>query len=438
MRPLLFSPPVHSIRPTENRALSLHPGSVVLVLALFFFSNETAHAQWTQFGGPSRDFTSPEVDLLDRWPDDGLKPLWTTSLPGNYALPVIENDALYTLFIEGETTEVLSRLRVTDGKVVWSARFKINPDQERKDFGRGPNATPLLHGDSILTVGFTGQVRCLNKSTGETRWTCDLVAEYGAKRHLWGYSISPLAYRDTVLLGIGGKRYGVIALNIEDGEPSWKSESIDVSYASPFSIEVDGQEQVVLMASTEVVGLSPQTGTILWRFPHANVNKNNCMTPVWGKDNVLLIGSHSDGGAHALKLRQSGGGTTVEELWHNRKVFFFHASPIRVGDYAYGSSGTWSPTFLIGLHVETGSIAWRKRGYNKATCTYADGKFYILDEDGRLTLATLSEEGIDPISSFNPLESTAWAAPAIADGRLFLRDQKKVVAFDVRKSRSPR
>lgn len=209
------------------------------------------------------------------------------------------------------------------------------------------------------------------------------------------------------------------------------SEPFDVSYASPILIKVDGQDQLVVMSSIEVIGLDPRDGKTLWRHPHANNFKNNCSTPVWGDDNLLLISSHADGGSRVLRLTQKGGKTDLREVWHSKEVRFFHSTPIRIGDFVYGCSGDGPPMFFTAVNVKTGKIAWKERGFNKATCTYADGKMYILDEDGKLTLAKVSPTKLTVISSFKPLEKTAWAAPTIANGRLFVRDQKKVMAFDI-------
>ncbi len=136
-----------------------------------------------------------------------------------------------------------------------------------------------------------------------------------------------------------------------------------------------------------------------------------------------------------LRLTQKGGKTNVQEVWHSKEVRFFHSTPIRIGDFVYGCSGDGPPNFFTAVNVKTGKIAWKERGFNSATCTYADGKMYILDEEGKLTLAKVSPEKMTVISSFKPLEKTAWAAPTIAKGRLFVRDQKRIIAFDIAKKR---
>ncbi len=405
---------------------------LVLLAGLLLAAN--ASAQWSQFGGPTRDFRSPERNVLEVWPESGPPQLWSTERPGQYASVVVDGSAVYSMFSGGDNEEIVASLSSTDGSTLWEYKYRVPdpPEEIMLNFGRGPNTSPLIHGDRLLVIGFLGQATCLDKKTGKVLWKVDLVEELGGKIHMFGYSMSPITVGDNVLVPVGGDR-GVVALAWETGKVIWSSDPIDVSYASPIRIEVDGQEQIVLVASTEVVGLSPTRGQILWRYPHANGNKNNCAQPLWGKDQRLFVSSHDDGGARVLELKRVEGETRVRELWHKPEIKFFHTSSLRLGDTVYGSSGTWSPTFLTAVDVETGESLWRQRGYNKANLLLVEDKVILTDEDGKVALAELSREGMKVISEFSPLQPTAWAPPTLAGGRLYLRDQHSVMAFDLRK-----
>lgn len=407
------------------------------VLSIVFVSvTDFAAAQWTQWGGPTRDFKSPETGLLDRWPAKGPKRLWLRSYDGNYATILVDDGDAYTMCLPSrKNEEMILAVNAVTSELDWYFRNPAVPDEScKRDYGLGPNATPIIHGDKIISVGFTGQAWCLRKSNGDFVWTHDLVKEYGAKVHEFGYSISPIAYGDNVIIPTGGNKQGVIAFVAETGSVAWKSELVDVSYASPILIKVDGQEQLVVMATGEIVGMLPGDGKIVWRYPNKNVFKNNCSQPVWGDGNILLVSSHGDGGgARALRLKQMDGRTKLTEIWHNEKISFFHSVPIRIDDHVYGSSGDGATTCFVAVNVKTGKIAWRERGYHNTTCLYADGKMFILDEEGKLTLAKVSPEKLTVLSSFKPLEKTAWAAPTIAGRKLYVRDQKRLFAFDLAK-----
>ena len=63
---------------------------------------------------------------------------------------------------------------------------------------------------------------------------------------------------------------------------------------------------------------------------------------------------------------------------------------IRLGDYAYASSGDFGPAFISAIDLKNGKIAWQDRSFARAQLLYADGKLIVLDEDGMLGLATIS------------------------------------------------
>ena len=392
-------------------------------------------AQWSQWGGPTRDFVSPETGLLDRWPEGGPEELWSTSIPGRYAGLVVHDGRLVSAFARTEGEELVAALDALDGTILWETANPQRPPGEEVmlNFGRGPNATPLVHDGRVFSVGFSGFLQALDLDTGERLWSHDLYADLGAKEHTFGYSISPLRVDDTLIVGVGSAEIGLAAFDLEDGTLAWKSDPVDVSYTSPLPIRVDGREELVLMASTEVVGLDPRTGEVLWRHPHRNLNDNNCWQPVWSPEHGLLtISSHSDGYTQGLRLAHDEGRATVEEVWTNRKVNYFHSTSVRLVDVIVGSDGTDPPTFLTALDLVTGERLWKERGFSKASCLLVEGRLLLVTDAGEVVLADADRSGLRVRSRFHPLRETAWAAPTVADGILYLRDPYRVRAFDLR------
>ena len=121
----------------------------------------------------------------------------------------------------------------------------------------------------------------------------------------------------------------------------------------------------------------------------------------------------------------------MTEAWSTRKIQFYHVTAIQRGDYVYGSTGTMGPAFLAAVNIKTGKIAWRKRGFAKATCVYADGKLIVLDEDGNLGLASVSPEGFDVHSKAQLLERVSWTVPTIVGKTMYARDKENLFAFDL-------
>jgi outer membrane protein assembly factor BamB len=132
-----------------------------------------------------------------------------------------------------------------------------------------------------------------------------------------------------------------------------------------------------------------------------------------------------------VTLTQTGGKTTVQELWSNNRLRVHHSTMVRVGDYIYGSSGDFGPAPLTAINVKTGEIKWQNRTFPKASFVYADGKFIIVDEDGGVSLALLSPEGVKILSKASLLSNNAWTAPSLAGTKLYIRDRKNIIALDV-------
>jgi hypothetical protein len=109
-----------------------------------------------------------------------------------------------------------------------------------------------------------------------------------------------------------------------------------------------------------------------------------------------------------------------------------HGTMLRVGDLVFGSSGDFGPAPMTAVEIKTGNIVWQDRSFPKTNFVYADGKLILLDEDGNLALATLSQQGMKVISKAAVLENRAWTPPTLAGTKLYLRDRKNIVALDLR------
>ena len=231
---------------------------------------------------------------------------------------------------------------------------------------------------------------------------------------------------------VGGAGASVMAFDQKTGAVVWKGLDFKISYASPILIDVDGQAQAVLMMESEIIGLDPATGALLWSHPHANQTKTNVSTPVWGPGNLLFCSSAYNSGSRVLKLTRAGGKTTVEELWYNRNLRVHQGNAIRIGDTVYGSSGDFGPTFFSAVDIRTGELRWQQRDVVKSSFIYADGRFIMLNEDGELLLATPAGDGLKVASKAQVLTKTAWTPPTLNGTTLYVRDRKDLVALDLR------
>lgn len=397
---------------------------------LFSSSSVVGQGEWPQWGGPTRDFVSKSKALAAVWPEKGPKQLWTRELGQGHSAIVVDRDVLYTMYSQGEQESVIS-LSATTGKTIWEYKYDAPTQGVNYEYGFGPHATPLLVGDLLFTVGSIGKVHALDKKTGKVVWSVDLYKDLGGRKMGRGYSCSPIAYKNTLILTLGGAGQTLLALNQKDGKVAWKNQTLDPSPASPIIINVDGQEQLVAFMGKEIVGLDPNNGELFWRHTHETEWGLNISTPVWGPDNLLFISSAYNGGSRVLKLSRKEGKTAVEELWFHRRLRVHHSTAIRIGDYVYASSGDFGPAFLSGVNLKTGEIAFQDRSFPKSNFIYADGKLIILDEDGNLALATVSPAGLKVISKVSVMKNLAWTVPTLVGTRLYLRDRRTIMALDL-------
>jgi outer membrane protein assembly factor BamB len=406
--------------------------SAVFIILLFpvLSISASAQAEWPQWGGPDRNFNVKAKGLAQSWPSAGPKQLWTRPLGQGHSSIVVDGKTLYTMYSQGEE-EVVIALAADTGKTIWEYKYNAPTAGIDYEYGFGPHATPLLVGNLLYTVGSIGMLHALNKETGKVVWSHDLWKEYGGKKMGRGYSCSPLAYKNSLILTLGGKDQTIVAFNQKDGSIAWKSLSLDLSPASPLLINVDGQDQMVMFLGKEIVGVDPNNGALLWSHGHITEWGLNISLPVWGSDNLLFLSSAYSGGSRVLKLTQKDGKTTVEELWFHRRLRLHHGTAIRIGDYVYSSSGDFGPSFLAGVNVKTGEIAFQDRSFPKSNLLYADGRLIILDEDGNLALATVSPEGLKVVSKVALMRNIAWTVPTLVGTKLYLRDRRSITAVDL-------
>ncbi|MEK6675874.1 MAG: PQQ-binding-like beta-propeller repeat protein [Planctomycetota bacterium] len=395
----------------------------------------TVLAQWPQWGGPNRNFSVEASGLADKWPEGGPKKLWERELGDGYSTIVVQDGTLYTMYRNADKDEVIIALDSKSGKTLWEFKYVSATTAEMNEFGAGPHTTPLLVGDRLFTVGVNVVLHCLDRKTGSKIWSHDLMKEMEAQEPGRGYSCSPIAYKDTITIPVGGKEgakgQSLVAFKQSDGAIAWKNQDFEITHSSPILIKLGGKDQLVVFMSKEIAGVNPENGELLWSHPHATLYGANLSNPLWAGDDLIFVSAAYDSGSRVVRLTQKDGKTVPEELWYSKKMRIHHANAVRIGDYLYGSSGDFGPAFFMGVNAKTGEIAWRDRNFAKSTCILAGGKVIILDEDGQLALATPTEKGLTIHSKCEVLKRTAWAAPTLAGKTLYVRDRKNIMALDL-------
>jgi outer membrane protein assembly factor BamB len=390
-----------------------------------------ASLEWPQFAGPHRNFTSDSTGLANSWPAAGPKRLWSRDLGDGYSGIAVDGGVLYTMYRRGSEEVTLAASAAT-GKTIWEhvERAPFRPDMAMEN-GPGPHATPLITASAVYTVGILANLQCLDKKTGKVIWSRDLYREYNATPMDRGYSGSPIAWKDSIIMKVGGAGHALIAFNQKDGNVLWQRQDFKNSPSSPVLIQVDGQEQVVAPMSDDIVAVNPANGDLLWKYPHSTSWGLNIALPLWSDDHTLYVSSAYNGGCVALELHVVNGKTQVKELWNSNRMRVHIGNLLRLGDTLYGSSGDFGPAPFTALDARTGKLLWQDREFPKATFLYADGKLIVVDEDGNLSLATVSRTGLKVLAKSALLRSNAWTAPSLAGATLYVRDRHSMMALDL-------
>ena len=386
---------------------------------------------WTQWGGPHRNFQTEASGLKDTWPASGPNVIWTRPLGEGYSSPAVENGVLYTMYGR-QREETVIAANAADGKAIWEHTTPMTFQSDAPEQGNGPYSTPLVVGDRLFTTGVAGRLQCLDKKTGKLLWTQQLWADHHGSRMMYGYASSAIAFRDMVMVPVGGSGKALMAFRQVDGSVAWSQNNYGNVYSSPILINVGGLEQLVSVMDGAVIGVNPHNGDLQWQVPFKADYSIAVATPVWGPDNVLFVSSEYNAGSKGIELKRNGLQTTATELWNSNRLRLHHGNAMRIGDAIYFSSGgKGSQAILSAVDARTGKIYWQERSIEKATFVWADQKLITLDQDGNLMIAHPSPQGFKIAAKAPLLTHLSWTPPVLVGTRLYIRDRKTMMAVDL-------
>lgn len=301
----------------------------------------------------------------------------------------------------------------------------------RNGMGDGPRGTPTIDNNRVYAEGGNGDVTCLDLETGTTLWHKNLKDDLGGGRPGWGYSESPLIVQDWVIVTPGGKNGTLAALDKLTGQLVWQSkENTEAAhYSSPIFATISGIPQIVQFARESVFGVAVEDGKLLWKYSGANNGTANCCTPIVDQNHVFVASAYGTGGGLA-RVFQSGDSLVTSEVYFEKKMGIHHGGIVKIDDHLY-SNGAGS---LICMNFLTGEIAWQNRSVGKGSLVAADGMLYVLSEKQELALVEATPEEYRERGRLK-LEKQgrpSWAHPVVIGGRLYIRDQQRLTAFEVR------
>jgi outer membrane protein assembly factor BamB len=409
--------------------LSIARATALFVPALFVLFHPTVVSNrvlndWPQWRGPNRDGRSAETGLLKDWPAAGPPLAWKAGGAGEgYSSFSVADGRLYTLGAH-DGREYVIAFDAASGKRLWETE---NGSRFENDRGSGPRATPTVDGDRLYAYGASGDLSALDAASGKRLWHVNVLTKFGGSNINWGLSESPLVLADRILVNAGGP---IVALRKTDGSQIWKTDLREpAGYSSAVLHELGGIREAIFFTHEGVNGVDVNSGRRLWSYDDVANNVANIATPIV-RDNRVFVSSDYGTGAALLELTAAGDGISAKQVYFTRDMRNHHASSVLVGEHLYG----FSSAILTAMHFNTGQVAWRDRSVGKGSLVFADERLYLFSEGGTVGLAEANPSAYREHGRFQIRTGNlpTWSHPVVSGGKLFLRDQDTIYAYDVR------
>ena len=427
---------------------------------------------WPQWLGPKRDAEWREGGIVDQLGEAGPRLRWKSTIGGGYSGPAVARGRVFVMDRitsvtnpdEGElvdpsppqnTNFVRRRLPGTervvcldekDGRELWTYEHDC-PYTMAATYANGPRVTVSVDGDHVYSLGAEGHLACLEFATGKVVWKKELRKQYDLETPIWGFASHPLIDGNMLYSMVGGKGSTVVAMDKITGKEKWRSLSADnTGYAPPMIGQFGNQRQLVAWSGNDVAGLDLKSGEVPWTIPAPSTYAMSIGMPT-PKNGFIWLMSFS---RKSWLVRVSDNGTLADLEW--------------TGDTRHGINGVMNTPFLLGEHaygcgpdgryicarISDGKHEWTSLGPlnakrpiqwgNVFTVKHKD-RFFLVNDQGDLTIARMSPEGYEQISQAHLIEpnhkigrrDVVWSHPAFANKSIYLRNENEIRCYSLAK-----
>ncbi|HET9218928.1 MAG TPA: PQQ-binding-like beta-propeller repeat protein [Terriglobia bacterium] len=395
---------------------------------------QNAPNDWPQFLGPGRDGVYRGAALLETWPERGPRVVWRKDVGAGFAGPVVSQGHVI-LFHRSNNREIAEAMDPATGATQWKYDY---PTAYRDDFGfdEGPRAAPVIADGIVYTFGAEGQLNALELASGKRLWGEDTRARFKVAKGFFGAAGSPIVDQGRVIANIGGAEAGIVAFDAKTGKVLWTSTSDEASYSSGVVATIGGRKTAVFLTRTNLLGLDPATGKVVFqkRWRALQAASVNAATPVIVNDpmgTLIFVSAEYGPGAGVFRVE----GANLTPLWTSDEALTNHyATSIHRDGVLYGFHGRQEyGQSLRAVDLRTGKVRWSQERYFAGSLIMAGDRLLILRETGELVLAAASPASYQQLARAFILPGPVRPFPALADGRLYARNEKSLVAVDLRK-----
>jgi outer membrane protein assembly factor BamB len=385
-----------------------------------------AAVYWPGFRGPQRDGHYDEQPILTNWSATGLHLLWRQPIGGGYGSFAIASGLAFTLEQRREE-EVVVAYKVESGREIWTngwqARF------EESFGGEGPRSTPTYDEGRVYALGALGELRCLEGGTGKLVWSQNVLTRHNAPVPTYGVAASPVIVDDKLIVLTGaGHGQSVVCLDKHTGQSLWSALDDVTGYSTPMIFTLAGERQLIVCADTRTVGLRLEDGKLLWEYPWRVLhNQLPIAQPVLLGTNRFLLSAGYFTGCAAVEIGRTETGLVARTLWSNKHLKNKFTSSVFWQGCIYGLD----EDILTGVDAATGERRWKEGRYGYGQVLLASGHLIILSGEGELALVKAAPERYEELARFQAIHGKTWNDPAIAEGRLLVRNAVEMACFDI-------
>jgi outer membrane protein assembly factor BamB len=383
-------------------------------------------SEWPGWRGPRGDGFSPDVPR--RLPPKRL--LWTRAMAGECHAPLSVAGGYVVAADHDERRDYWRCFNAASGTPVWTYEY---PNTEKMEFGAAPRAAPRIHNGKAYCLNACGELFCLELAGGKLIWKKHLARDFQQKTPTWGYTCSPLVANGHLIVNPGGTGGPVAALDPETGSVVWTGKGDGVNYSSFILGTFGGVEQVVGYDRKTAGGWDAKTGRRLWTL---NVDASYgyiVPSPVDVGGKVLLTSDQEN--ARWIGFAASGtilGKPVAESEALSAEV----STPCVWGGLILGvQSGL---VLLDPASPDSHGQLKTLWSYDADDCLHgvchaivSNDRALVLCENGQLLLLAADRQACRILDRMKVCGRT-WVHPALADGRLYVRDKAGIYCYQMR------
>ena len=436
------------INAPRSSYFQLQSGFAVL-LTVFCLNLACCGADWPQYRGPTHDGVSTDR-INKQWTGSVTNALWRVFLgngitsfavSGGLALTQVHRD------VNGADTEVCVALNTSDGTEAWATPVDDIVSYWGGGVGStddGPRSTPTLDNGSVYVMSSYLKLLRLNAINGSVVWSNNLMVTYGSGEIPWQNAASLLVENGLIFLNANAPTSSLMALRTTDGSLAWRTQDEVLSHSTPVLTTIDGVHQVVFATKSNLVSLNPTTGGLLWKVQYPfRVGDTLAVSPVI-HSNIVFISGYYTAASFATRVSLSNSTWVTTPLWTNSSLRSWWSTPVAYQGHLFGQFNPDNQyTALRCIELATGAEKWVEYFFGRGSVLLVDDHLLAITETGFLVLATPNTNAYTEVArllaipDYHSDTNKCWNAPAVCDGKVYVRSTAYAAAFDLSVPETP-